>query len=98
MFRAVQSRGLVSSWLSAAQYMRRHSDAAKILLAASFASALVEPMGALPFFCHVWGIDSGTGKTVGLMLAASVWGNPAIGEYIQTFNGTVVGHEKQRLF
>jgi hypothetical protein len=98
MFRAVQSRGLVSSWLSAAQYMRRHSDAAKILLAASFASALVEPMGALPFFCHVWGIDSGTGKTVGLMLAASVWGNPAIGEYIQTFNGTVVGHEKTAAF
>ena len=69
-----------------------------MLLAASFASALVEPTGSLPFFCHVWGIDSGTGKTVGLMLAASVWGNPAPGEYIQTFNSTVVGHEKTAAF
>lgn len=32
------------------------------------------------------------------MLAASVWGDPAIGEYIQTFNGTVVGHEKTAAF
>ena len=98
LFHAVQSNGLASDWLDTAQRMRRGSDAAKILLAASFASALVEPMGALPFFCHIWGIDSGTGKTVGLMLAASVWGNPAMGEYIQTFNGTAVGHEKTAAF
>lgn len=98
LFHAVQSHGLASAWLDTAQRMRKESDAAKILLAASFASALVEPMGALPFFCHIWGIDSGTGKTVGLMLAASVWGNPAMGEYIQTFNGTAVGHEKTAAF
>ena len=98
LFRAVESHGLVTPWLSAAQEMRRSSQAAKMLLAASFASALVEPTGSLPFFCHVWGIDSGTGKTVGLMLAASVWGNPAPGEYIQTFNSTVVGHEKTAAF
>lgn len=98
LFRAVQSHGLVTTWLDTVQKMRRESDVARILLAASFASVLVEPVGALPFFVHVWGVDSGTGKTVGLMLAASVWGNPAIGEYIQTFNGTVVGHEKTAAF
>lgn len=49
-------------------------------------------------FVHLWGVESGTGKTVALMLAASVWGNPAIGQYVQTFNATQVGHEKQRHF
>lgn len=98
LFRSVRSHGDPAFWLMTARRMRRESDAARILLAASFASALVEPMGALPFFCHVWGIDSGTGKTVGLMLAASVWGNPSMGEYIQTFNGTAVGHEKTAAF
>ena len=51
-----------------------------------------------PFFVHLWGVDSGTGKTVGLMLAASVWGDPQIGRYIQTFNSTAVGLEKTAAF
>lgn len=35
-----------------------------------------------------------THNTVSLMLAASVWGNPAVGEYINTFNSTSVGQEQ----
>ena len=37
-----------------------------------------------------------THNTVSLMLAASVWGNPAVGEYINTFNSTSVGQEQSR--
>lgn len=77
---------------------RKKSVIAKIFLAASFASALIQPLGGLPFFVHLWGVDSGTGKTVALMLAASVWGTPEMGEYIQTFNSTVVGHERTAAF
>jgi uncharacterized protein (DUF927 family) len=48
----------------------------------------------LPFFVHLWGLDSGTGKTVSQMLGASVWANPAVGQsYFQTFRGTSVGFE-----
>ena len=68
------------------------------MLAASFASALIKKIGGLCFFVHLWGVESGTGKTVALMLAASVWGNPAIGQYVQTFNATQVGHEKTAAF
>ena len=32
------------------------------------------------------------------MLAASVWGNPAVGSYVQTFNGTQVGQERTAAF
>ena len=68
------------------------------MLAASFASPILSLVGSLPFFVHLWGVDSGTGKTVGLMAAASVWGNPALGSYIQTFNATQVGHERTAAF
>ena len=74
------------------------STTVKIILAASFASVLLEPLNCLPFFVHLWGVDSGTGKTVALMVAASVWGDPAVGAYVKTFDGTVVGMEKTAAF
>lgn len=74
------------------------SVTAKIMLAASFASPLLQPLGCLPFFIHLWGVDSGTGKTVALMVAASVWGDPAVGSYVKTFDGTAVGMEKTAAF
>ena len=74
------------------------SITARIILAASFASVLLEPLNCLPFFVHLWGVDSGTGKTVALMVAASVWGDPAVGAYVKTFDGTVVGMEKTAAF
>lgn len=94
LYASVQSKGSGKSWLAVATECRNMSLAAKIVLAASFASVLVQPLGGLPFFCHLWSGESGSGKTVALMLAASVWANPALGEYVQTFNGTSVGFEK----
>lgn len=32
------------------------------------------------------------------MVAASVWGDPAVGAYVKTFDGTVVGMEKTAAF
>lgn len=98
IFNAVQSHGNRLEWLSIARKIRQGNVMARIVLAASFASALVKPCGALPFFVHLWGGESGTGKTVALMLAASVWGSPEMGRYIQTFNSTVVGREKLAAF
>lgn len=98
IFSAIKSHGSYEKWKKVAIDCRRKSVIAKIFLAASFASALIQPLGGLPFFVHLWGVDSGTGKTVALMLAASVWGTPEMGEYIQTFNSTVVGHERTAAF
>lgn len=98
LFRAVRSHGSEKTWLEIAGECRRMSTTARIILAASFASPLLEILGALPFFVHLWGVDSGTGKTVALMLAASVWGDPAVGAYVKTFDATVVGHEKTAAF
>ena len=98
IYNAIKKQGNYDAWKQTAIECRNGSVTAKILLAASFASALVEPLGGLPFFVHLWGIDSGTGKTVALMLAASVWGSPKLGDYIQTFNSTEVGHERMIAF
>ena len=98
MFQTVRSRGSETNWLETAAEVREMSTTAKIILAASFASVLLEPLNCLPFFVHLWGVDSGTGKTVALMVAASVWGDPAVGAYVKTFDGTVVGMEKTAAF
>lgn len=98
MFQTVRSRGSEAKWLETAAEVRSMSITARIILAASFASVLLEPLNCLPFFVHLWGVDSGTGKTVALMVAASVWGDPAVGAYVKTFDGTVVGMEKTAAF
>lgn len=98
MYNAVQAHGSQTAWYDMALECRKMSVAARIILAASFASPLLSVVGSLPFFVHLWGVDSGTGKTVALMLAASVWGNPALGSYVQTFNGTQVGQERTAAF
>lgn len=98
IYDAISKRGNYTDWLAEAQKCRTETLTARIMLAASFASPLIARLGTLPFFVHLWGVDAGTGKTVALMLAASVWGNPEVGQYIQTFNATQVGHEKTAAF
>lgn len=93
-FRSVREGGSYDGWLSLAREIRvEGSVPARMVLAASFASALVSRVDALSFFVHLWGSESGTGKTVALMLAASVWANPEKGQFWRTFNGTAVGQE-----
>ena len=98
LYGSVRTKGTVGAWLDTAMECRKMSVTARILLAASFASPLLSIVGALPFFVHLWGVDSGTGKTVALMLAASVWGDPALGSFTQTFNATQVGQERTAAF
>ena len=93
-FASVKPKGDFGKWLELARQIRQQGGVpARMILAASLASALVAKVDALSFFVHLWGSESGTGKTVALMLAASVWANPEMGQYIHTFNGTSVSLE-----
>lgn len=96
-FESVQEHGKFEKWLDMAKRIRKGDISARIILAGSFASVLVKPLGGLPFFIHLWG-GTEVGKTVGLMLAASVWANPEVGRFIHTFNSTAVGREKSAAF
>lgn len=91
-FESVGTKGSYDKWLEMAKGVRTGGIPGRIILAASFASVLVGPCGALPFFVHLWG-GTETGKTVGLMLAASVWANPEMGKYVHSFNSTAVAQE-----
>lgn len=97
MFESVRQKGKFEKWIDVAKQVRQGGIIGRILLSASFASVLVKPLSALPFFVHLWG-GTESGKTVALMLAASVWANPAMGEYIHTFNSTQVAQELTATF
>ena len=91
-FQAVSPHGTYKEWLAMAHEVRKNGITARVVLAASFASALVKLVGLKPFFVHLWG-GAGNGKTLSLMLAASVWADPEMGRYIHSFNSTAVGQE-----
>lgn len=97
IFSSVKSSGDRQKWLDAMLDLRKSGAPGRLFLATSFASAILEPCGLLPFFLHAWG-GTETGKTVGLMIAASVWACPKMGEYITTFNSTLVGQEMTASF
>lgn len=97
IFSAVKSSGDRQEWLDTMIELRKEKTPGRLFLAASFASVIIEPCGLLPFFLHAWG-GTEVGKTVGLMIAASVWASPRLGEYITTFNSTLVGQEMMASF
>lgn len=96
-FNSVKSVGSREVWVDTMRKLREEKTAGRLFLAASFASVILEPCGLLPFFLHAWG-GTEVGKTVGLMIAASVWASPKMGDYITTFNSTLVGQEMMSSF
>ena len=92
VFNSVRAVGDYDTWLKYMIASRKRGGLARIVLAASFAAPLVGLLDGLPFFVHLWG-GSGAGKTVALMAAASVWGNPATGKLVRSFSSTGVGME-----
>ena len=97
IFSAVKSSGSREAWVNVMRNLRSEKSPGRLFLAASFAIVILEPCGLLPFFLHAWG-GTETGKTVGLMIAASVWACPKLGEYATTFNSTLVGQEMTASF
>ncbi len=99
-YSAVKSKGDRDEWIKLMQGLRGTNVELRILLATSFASVLVSPLNINPFFVHIWSGESGSGKTVALMCAASIWGDPHWqGQaYIQNFNATQVGLERSAAF
>lgn len=98
VYREMKPTGDESIWMDIAKKTRAgDSVPARIALAAGFAAPLVKLLDALSFVVHIWG-EKGCGKSVGLMLAASIWGNPDIGGLAKTFSGTKVSFELMSAF
>ena len=86
IYENVRECGSYDVWLEHIKELRKDINI-RLVLAASFASPLIEVVGALPFILHLWG-TTGFGKTVSLMVASSVWGNPEMGCLTRTMNMT----------
>lgn len=82
IFESVRERGNIETWMKLVKDIRKSDRIEpKLYMAASFASVLLKPLNALPFICNLWG-ETGKGKTVAIMVAASIWANPAESKYI----------------
>lgn len=97
VFKDINSKGDYELWKEKMHELRVESETLHFIIAASFASVLIEKIHINPFIVHLWG-KSGTGKTVALMIAMSVWGNPKIGHLVKNLNSTNVGLERLSAF
>lgn len=93
VYESIQEHGSWQEWLEHVRELRKTGRSEiKFSLAVSFASILVSRLGALPFIVDLWG-ESGGGKSVSMMLAASVWADPSDNQYIGDFKSTEVQME-----
>lgn len=96
IFKDIKEKGDYYVWLNAIRDLRKN-EVIHFIIATSFASILIEKLHINPFIVHLWG-KSGTGKTVALMIAMSIWGNPEIGHLVKNLNSTSVGFERLSAF
>lgn len=98
-FDAISQAGSWDKWREMYRSVRDSGHlAARLVFAAAAISPFVSRLGALPFFFHIWGSQSGIGKTVAIMAATSMWANPEQGLYNKTCNATDVGFEQMAAF
>ena len=86
LYKAIRKRGSLDEWAKAMIPLRKNK-ALRLTMAASFASPLIEVIGENPFVFHLWG-GTGTGKSVALLVAMSIWGDPNFGKLTRTMNMT----------
>lgn len=97
VFKNIGEHGSFEIWKGHCGALRENL-VVRLAFAASAASALIEPLNILPFVFHVWSGESGTGKTVAIMAAMSIWGNPKMGGLVKTMNTTKVGIMRSAAF
>lgn len=96
IFKDIKEKGDIEVWTNTLRELRKN-EVVHFIIASSFASVLIEKLHINPFIVHLWG-KSGTGKSVSLIVAMSIWGNPAIGHLVKNLNSTNVGFERISAF
>ena len=93
LFDSIKQVGGRDTWYDCIRKIRKEKRIELLIyIAASLASVLVEPCGALPFVVDLWG-DTGKGKTVALMIATSIWADPNEGAYMTDAKATTTAME-----
>lgn len=97
IFQNIKEHGSFEIWKSHCSELRKNKII-RMAFAASAGSAMIELLNILPFVLHIWSGESGTGKTVAIMAAMSIWGNPKMGGLVKTMNTTKVGIMRNAAF
>lgn len=89
LYQQFHSKGERKNWYDLIEILRQSEQSVvlRMTIAASLSSVLLEPLGVQSYVLHQWG-TTGFGKTVSLMLAMSIWGNPENGALTRTMNMT----------
>ena len=87
LYNAISNKGTLQEWRDYTFDLRIASIEIRLIMAAAFASPLIELIGENPFVLHLWG-GTGTAKTVSLLIAASIFGDPKPGKLVRTMNMT----------
>ena len=88
--KAYTEKGTLKEWKEKINPYRKN-NLFRFILASSFASVLLTPLGHRIFMVFNWG-NSRAGKSAALYAALSVWGNSF--DLVTTFNTTAVGIER----
>lgn len=98
-FDCIRQKGDPQKWTDCMIREVRHNKypLARVIFASSLASPLISLLNCNCFWLHLWG-GAGSAKTVMMMCAASIWGNPERGKFVTTFYATTVGSEKNAAF
>lgn len=86
LYKAISTKGKLKDWVEFVRPLRSSLDL-RLCMATAFASPLIEIIGENPFVFHLWGV-TGSGKTVAIMVAMSIWGDPSMGKLTRTMNMT----------
>ena len=98
LYESIRKGGKREKWYDLVKSIRATGKLEpKIYIASAFASVLIEPLNALPFIINLWG-DTGKGKTVALMLAASIYAYPGNNEYVTDPKSTITALETRTNF
>lgn len=87
VFKNIRQEGSFDAWKDHCSVLRKNKIV-RMAFAASAASPLLSLVNALPFVFHIWSGDSGTCKTVAVMAAMSIWGDPKMGGLVKTMDNT----------
>lgn len=90
LVKAIHTEGDEEKWKDMAVKLRT-MPFARTMLAASFASVLLEPLQIRNIYLHIWN-DSRSGKSAAAKAAASIWGDP--NALMMNYNSTMVGFER----
>lgn len=96
-FQSVKECGSFDVWKEHCSILRQNKIV-RLAFGASFGSVLIEKVNALPFVFYLWAGKSGTCKTVAVMAAMSIWGNPKMGKLVKTMDATKVGLMRNAAF